>query len=62
MSRFDYADPGTDPIYCDRYSEEPDEDRDEPDENPREKGDDDGVEYGDPRDARDEQLEKAGVR
>lgn len=26
-------------------------------ENPREKGDDDGVEYGDPRDAMDERLE-----
>lgn len=29
-------------------------DPEEPEENPREKGDDDGVEYADPRDARDD--------
>lgn len=80
MSRFDYADPSTDPAYCDALSTEPlecilcgnisDDDMHSPycsescvrqadgesdeDENPRERGDDDGVEYGDPRDYRNE--------
>lgn len=75
---FDYADPGTDPAYCNGLGDEPvecllcgnlmdnisdtpycsescarqaDGESDE-DENPREKGDDDGREYGDPRDYR----------